>query len=166
MKLMSKTDDQEFSRIINLMQRDDSVDAPADAVRWSKNIFRPRVVEPKKSVIKKVLAVLQMDLSPNRAAFGERSASGAQARQMLFQAGEISLDLRIKKGEKGLDVQGQILGANFENCSIVIFNDDNSYKVRANELSEFKLEEIQSGTYNLTLQNDEKEIVVENLELN
>lgn len=153
MKLMSdKTDEQKINRIIYLMQNDQSVDAPADATRWSRNVFKTRAVESKKSAVEKILAVLQVNLSPNRAAFGERSAAGSQARQMLFQAGEINIDLRIKEVEKGLTIHGQILGANFENCSVKIFNDEISLEVFANELNEFKLPEIPIGIYNLTWQ--------------
>ena len=148
------------------MQADKSFDAPTDAVRWSKNIFRTRTIEPKKSIVERVLAVLQMDLSPNRAAFGERSASASQARQMLFQAGDASIDLRIKPNEKGLNVQGQILGADFADCLVRIFNNTDSFENRANELSEFNFAEVPSGTYNLSLRSGSKEIVIENLELN
>jgi hypothetical protein len=161
MKLMSKTDHREINRIINLMQRDESTDAPADAIRWSKNIFRTRAVEPKTPIVQKVLAVLQMDLSPNRAAFGERSASASQARQMLFQAGENALDVRIAQTEKGFDLHGQILGENFANSIIKL----GEFETRANELGEFKLKEIPEGVYNLSAKINEKEIVVENLQL-
>ncbi len=159
--VMSKNNEQEINRIIYLMQRDKSVDAPTDAIRWAKNIFLTRAVEPKKSVLEKVLAVLQMDLSPNRAAFGERSASASQARQMLFQAGENALDIRIAKTEKGFNLHGQILGAGFANCPVKL----GEFEATANELGEFKLAKIPSGIYNLSVQKGEKEIVVEDLEL-
>lgn len=166
MSLMSKTDDQTMNRIIHLMQADKSFDAPTDAIRWSKNIFLTRAVEPKKSIVEKILAVLQMDLSPNRAAFGERSASTGQARQMLFQAGDASIDLRIKQDENGLTVRGQILGEGFANCAVRIFNENDSFETQTNELSEFEFAEIPSETYSLNLQGNEKEVVVENLNLN
>ncbi len=161
MNLMSKNNDQATNEIIRLMQTDKSVDAPADAIHWSKNIFRARAAEPKKSVLEKVLAVLQMDLSPNRAAFGERSASASQARQMLFQAGENALDIRIAKTEKAFDLHGQILGEGFANCTVKL----GEFETTANELGEFKLAKIPSGIYNLSVQKDEKEIVIEDLEL-
>ncbi len=144
------------------MQTDRSEDAPQDSVKWAKNIFRARAVEPKKSFAQKVLAVLQMDLSPNKAAFGERSASATQVRQMLFGAGENSVDLRITKNEKGLlNVQGQILGADFANCTVRL----GDFQVEANELSEFGFTGIPAGSYDLTFQTGETEIVIENLML-
>ena len=161
MNLMSKNNDQTIAEIIRLMQTDKSIDAPTNAIRWSKNIFRARVVEPKKSVLEKVLAVLQMDLSPNKAAFGERSASSGQARQMLFQAGETSIDLRIKQEENGFSLHGQILGKGFADSTIKL----GDFETKANELAEFKLANIQGGIYNLSVQSGEKEIVVQDLEL-
>jgi hypothetical protein len=47
-----------------------------------------------------------------------------------------------------------------------IFNENDSLETRANELSEFSFSEVPGGTYSLNLQSGEKEIVVENLELN
>ena len=165
MRLMSKTNDEEINRIIHLMQQDKSFDAPTDAIQWSKNLFRARAVEPKQSVVERVLAVLQMDLSPNRAAFGERSASASQARQMLFQAGDNSLDLRIKSEKKGLSIRGQILGAGFAGCVVEIYNETDSFEARANELSEFKFAEIPNGKYDVRLRSGAREIRIENLEL-
>lgn len=143
------------------METDNSVDAPQDAVKWAKNIFRTRAIEPRKSLVQKVLAVLQMDLSPNKAVFGERSASSAQARQMLFSAGDISIDLRIAKGEKGFNLRGQILGEGFANCIVKL----GDFETESNDLCEFSFTEIPNGNYDLTLQSDEKEIVIENLEI-
>ena len=158
---MSNSDDN-IKRIINLMQTDNSVDAPADAIKWSKNIFRSRVGEPKKSIVEKVLAVLQMDLSPNKAVFGERSASTSQARQMLFEAGENSIDLRIYEGENNFTIKGQILGEGFENAIVKI----DEGEVIANDLSEFTLENITEGKHDLTLKTETKEIVLKGIELN
>ena len=163
---MSKTSDQELNRIIYLMQSDKSFDAPTDPVRWSKNLFRARAVEPKKSVVERVLAVLQIDLSPNRAAFGERSASASQARQMLFAAGDNSLDLRIKAEKKGFGVRGQILGAGFANCAVEIFNENDSFEAVANELSEFSFAKIPNGKYKVRLESGDKEITIESFDLN
>jgi hypothetical protein len=167
MNLMSRnnTDENAINEIIRLMQTDKSTDAPQDAIRWSKNIFRARAAEPKKSFAQKVLAVLQMDLSPDKAVFGERSASTLQVRQMLFQAGENSLDLRIKKDENGLSLRGQILGEGFENAIVKLFNNENSFEVRTSELSEFEFTKIPTGKYDIHLQKEEREIIVEGLEL-
>lgn len=153
--------ERQIEKIINLMQTDDSADAPTDAVRWSKNLFLSRRVAPQKSFLQKVLAVLQMDLSPNKAAFGERSASASQARQMFFQAGENALDIRIAESENGFSLHGQILGEGFADASVRI----GEFETKTNENSEFKLVGISSGIYDIYLQSGETEIIVENLEI-
>ena len=158
MNLMSE---RQIEKIINLMQTDDSADAPPDAIRWAKNIFAARAVAPQKSIVQRILAVLQMDLSPNKAAFGERSASATQARQMFFQAGENALDIRIATTADGFDLHGQILGAGFANASVKI----GEFEATANEMSEFKLTAIPAGKYDVQLQSGEKMIVIEILEL-
>ena len=158
---MTNENENLINKIVSLMETDSSVDAPTDAIKWAKNIFRTRAVEPKKSLVQKVLAVLQIDLSPNKAAFGERSASGAQARQMLFQAGDNSIDLRIAETEKGFNLRGQILGEGFANCTIKF----GEFETVSNQLSEFSFTEIPNGKYNLTLQTNETEIVIEDLEI-
>jgi hypothetical protein len=164
MNLMSENEDQTIEKIINLMQRDDSVDAPADSIKWAKNLFRARVLEPKKSFTQKVLAVLQLDISPNTAVIGERSASSA-VRQMLFEAGEHGIDLRISKTKKTFNLHGQILGGGFANCAIKLTSEKALFETRANDLSEFNFTEVSGGKYDLVLQSGENEIVIEGIDL-
>jgi hypothetical protein len=159
--MSNNSNDELINRIIHLMQTDNSADAPADSVKWAKNIFRTRAAEPKKSLVQKILAVLQMDLSGAQAAFGERSATLSQTRQMLFQAGDNGIDLRITEDENGFHVQGQILGEGFDNCTVLL--DD--FQATANELSEFKFTEIPAGEYDLVLRTTEREIEIAGLEL-
>jgi hypothetical protein len=156
-----------INKIASLMQADDSTDAPADAVLWSKNLFRTRAaaVEPKKSVVERILAVLQVDLAPNKAVFGERSASSQQARQMLFDAGGFQIDLRIARINKGFKVNGQVLGAHADGAEVKIFNAEKSFTVKSNELSEFVFEKISKGKYTLSLNFQDKEIIIENIEI-
>jgi hypothetical protein len=158
---MNNETDEIIERIVRLMQTDDAQDAPADSVKWAKNLFRARRAEPKKSLAQKVFAVLRVDLSGATPAFGERSASAANARQMLFQAGENAVDLRIAESENGFDLTGQILGAGFASCAVRL----GDFETVANDLSEFKFSGIAAGTYRLALQTAEKEIVVEQLSL-
>ena len=159
-KLMSKTDDQIISKIIRLMGTDTSVDAPQGAISWSKNIFLNRATKPQTSFAQRVLAILQMDLSPNKAAFGERSASASKARQMLFQAGDASIDLRVKQEDNSFSLHGQILGEDFTGGTIKL----GDLETQINEPGEFKFAKILSGKYDLILQKGEKEIVIEGLQ--
>ncbi len=153
-----------LNKITQLMQADDSTDAPADSILWSKNLFRARAVA-KQSLVQKVLAVLQIDLMPNRAVFGERSASAAAVRQMLFSAGEYKIDLRIAKVNKGFKVSGQILGDDFSGAPVMLFNDGKNFTVKSNELGEFAFEKISKDKYTLSLIFKSTEIVIENIEI-
>lgn len=147
------------------MQADNSVDAPADSLRYAKNLFRIRAAEPKTSVFTRIAAVLRADLAPGRAAFGERSASAGQARQMLFESGGHAVDLRIAKTKKGFEIRGQILGGSFENAVVELIGENISASTAANELSEFKLSAIPAGDYGLLIRSDNKEISIEKITL-
>lgn len=149
-----------IENIIFLMQADKSVDAPQDAIQWSKNIFRTRAAKP--NLVEKVLAVLHIDLAPNIVVFGERSASANRARQMLFEAGENSIDLRITETENGLSIHGQILGDGFENSAATL----GDFEVKTNELSEFKFADVAKGSYSLKLKGKAREIEIDDLNLN
>ena len=165
---INNSEKQVLEEIINLMMKDDSMDAPEDAVKWSKNLLRARAAaaQPKKSLVQKVLAILQIDLAPNKVAFGERSAQGggatAQERQMLFQAGEATaVDLRIRQGEKGFSLRGQLMGENFANCTVRL----GEMETVANEMSEFCFSNVPNGVYTMTFATEKTEIEIENLEI-
>lgn len=155
---MSNSHEDNLKKIIHLMQTDDSVDAPADAVKWSKDIFRTRTAESKTSISERIFAVLKMDLAPGKAVFGERSGT-AQARQMLFEAGSNAVDLRILGTEDGFEVRGQILGDGFEECTVSL----GDRTVRANSRSEFVIKSVQAGEYPLTLSAEGSEIAIEKI---
>jgi hypothetical protein len=160
--MSNNSNDELINKIIHLMQTDESLDAPADSVKWAKNIFRTRAAEPKKSLVQKIIAVLQMDLSGAQPAFGERSATLSQTRQMLFQAGDNAIDLRISEDENGFQVQGQILGEGFSNCVAML----GDFQAKTSELSEFKFNAIPGGKYDLNLLAADREIEIAGLELN
>lgn len=155
---MSNSREDNLKRIIHLMQTDNSADAPADAVRWSKNIFRTRAKQP--TVVERIKAVLTADLKPGKAVFGERSGT-AQARQMLFGAGERAVDLRISASEEGFEVRGQILGEGFENCSVKL----GDLETVANERAEFILTGVPAGTWDLEINNGEEMIEIEEIQV-
>ena len=133
------------------MRRDDSVDAPADSIRWANNLFRTRAAEPKPSLVKRLAAILQMEIAPNKAAFGERSAGTSQARQMLFRADDHAIDLRIEPGKKGFDLRGQILGDGFANSKVTLSGDTRNFESKATDMSEFRFENVPAGQYELVI---------------
>lgn len=162
---MKNLEDKKIEHIIHRMLTDKSTDAPADALQYAKNLYRTRAAEPKKSIIQRVLAVMQVDLAPNRAAFGERSAAGSQARQMLFEAGENAVDLRVTAVENGFDIRGQILGDGFENGEIEVTGKDIAVNAKINKINGFKFSGLAAGIYDLTIRGRNAEVIVEKIEL-
>lgn len=134
---IKNSNQQNIERIISLMQTDDSVDAPQDAIKWSKNIFRTRAVEPKKSLVEKIVAVLQIDLSKNQTAFGERFSGVKDLKQIFVEAGEYAVDLRIKKAEKGWNLHGQVLGEIAPKSVIRFEGRDSSFEAEIDEFGGF-----------------------------
>lgn len=157
------SEEKKIEKIVELMQRDNSVNAPDDAIKWAKNLYLAR--EPKPSLVRRIVAVLQADLLPNRTVAGERSASATQARQMFFTAGDTGVDLRITGSKKAYEVQGQILGSGFENGSVILHGDAGEYGVRVDQSSMFNLTGIREGTYHLTVRGRNVEVEIENIEL-
>ena len=162
---MNNKNEDLLNKIVYLMQTDKSADASADSIQWTKNLFRTRAIEPKRSLGQKIMAVLQMDLSPNKAVFGERSASASAVRQMLFNAGDHSIDLRIAKANIGFTITGQILGADFAGAEIKLTGSKKSFITQIGELSEFQLENISKDTYTLSLNTQHTEIIIENIKI-
>ena len=147
------------------MRQDDSVDAPADSIRWASNLFRTRAVGSKTSFVKKLAAVLQMDLAPNKPAFGERSTSASAVRQMLYRAGDNAVDIRIEKSKKGFAIRGQILGDGFANAAVRLADDIRSFDSTASETSEFQFNDVPGGAYELTIRGSEVEITLKAIDI-
>lgn len=155
--------DRKIEEIIRLMQRDDSVDAPQDAVKWAKNLCLGRDRRP--SLVRRIVAVLQADLLPNRVLAGERSASTSQSRQMFFTAGDYAVDLRIAGGRKSVGVKGQILGTGLENASVSLMGAEGSFETRADGTAMFDFNNVPAGDYVLTAKHNDVEIVIERVKL-
>lgn len=159
---MKLSEEAKLDRIIGRMRLDDSVDAPLDSIKYAKNLFRTRDVS-KSTLVRRVLAALRVDLTPGSAAFGERSGTAEKARQMLYESGDIAVDLRISPAEKDFEIRGQILGDGFENCAVEIKNTLATGNTTTDELSEFRLIGLPTGQYTLFIRNLETEVVIENI---
>ena len=162
---MKSPQENNFERIITLMMNDRSEDAPADARKYVKNLFRTRAAEPQPSMLRRIIGVLAMDLAPAKAAFGERSAAGAEARQMMFDADENAVDMRVSAAAAGFDIRGQILGSGFENCDAEISGDSVSIRIQIDSNGGFAFTGLKAGTYSLTIKGTASDIVIEKFTL-
>lgn len=155
--------EQNLNHIISRLQTDSAIDAPADVLKYTKDLFRTRAIEPKASVVQRVLAVMKIDLAPNRAAFGERSAAGAQARQMLFDSGDNVIDLRVTASENGFDIRGQFLGDGFEAGAATLSSGDFATSSEIDAAGGFRFENIATGEFSLVIASRTQEIVIEQI---
>lgn len=160
---MKLTEESKLDLIVQRMKSDRSIDAPADSIKYAKNLFRTRVAEPRQTLVRRVLGVLRVDLAPGTAAFGERSATAGKARQMLYESGDIAVDLRIMPDGKEFEIRGQILGLGFEHSDVEIRNDLATGKTRTDKLSEFRLVGLPAGEYSLRIRNSDTEIVIDKI---
>ncbi|MEQ1642821.1 MAG: hypothetical protein ABL959_05195 [Pyrinomonadaceae bacterium] len=163
---MKNSEDQILEHIIRRMQSDVAIDAPADAVRYSKNLFRTRAAQPKESVLRRVLAVMRVDLTPGTAAFGERSGGEGQARQMLFDCGENAVDLRIRKDDEKFSIRGQILGYGFENATVELASAGRTYSAKMDDVNEFRIEDVEAGDYSMIVRGSQDEILIDSVPVN
>jgi hypothetical protein len=157
--------DNFIERIVQLMETDDSADAPAGAVKWAKNVFASRAAQARPTIFETIVATLRINISPERPAFGERSATSSAVRQLLFAAGENSIDLRIAAGRSKSTISGQILGDGFEGAALTLEGTAKTHAAKSGELNEFKFKDVPNGTYRLAVRASGKEIVIEQIEV-
>ena len=159
-----KNEERKLDHIIGRMQADTSVDAPADLIKFAKNAFVQRSVSAAPSMLERIVAVLKLDLAPNRAAFGERSAGGSAARQMLFDAGESAIDLRVTANKDTFDIRGQHIGdLSAEAARLESANDH--FTSQNDELKGFEFKNVPAGNYRLTISFATTEIVIDEITL-
>ena len=158
----------QLGHLAALMRADAAEDAPPALVAGVVRMFRARrarAAEP--GLLRRLVAALTFDSSSLTPAFGVRSGQAAPARQMLFSAGELDVDLRLAPGAEGWTVSGQVLGP----CAggeVELVGDDGSTAARAslNELCEFTLlPPTPDGTYALRLRFDQTEVEIPELSL-
>jgi len=153
-----------LDHILDRISRDNAVDAPEEVIRYAKGLFRTRPREATASVFKRLVASLQAELTPARAAFGERSAGTGQARQLLFEAGDHAIDLRVSTIAGGLSLRGQILGDELEGASVDLTG-PTIQTVPVDESFGFEFAGIHPGEYTLVINTSDTQIVLEDLRL-
>jgi anti-sigma factor RsiW len=151
-------------RTINLMRTDEATDAPRGVLASVMNMFRSRAVESEPSLVRRVLAALNFDSTTLAPVYGVRSGQ-ATARQMLYSAGENDVDVRVQPAGESWVVSGQVLGE----CDggSVELEDGAALVVAAelNELCEFTLPAVPSGSYKLRLRLNDVEVEIPELQL-
>lgn len=161
---MMRNEERKLDHIISRMQADVSVDAPNDLIKFAKNTFVQRSLQPKPTLFERISAVLRMDLAPGRAAFGERSAGGSTARQMLFEAGSSAIDLRVTANGDMFDIRGQHIGDDVAD-TVRLEGADAKLTATNDELKGFEFKGVPAGKYSLIITSVNSEIVIDEIVL-
>ena len=155
----------QIEKIIHLMQKDDSVDAPESAIEWSKNIFRARLAEKPKTLIERIVAVLQSEVARDTPVQGVRSAQTQKARQLLYRAGDVAIDVRVTDLVDRVDIDGQILGEDTEYAAVKLYNEEQAVHTTADDLGSFHFRSVKPGRFSVSLMTGGKELVIEEIDL-
>jgi hypothetical protein len=128
------------------------LDAPEHVIQRAFTLWKPKTAPAQESLLSKMFAVLKFDSSSVLpVAMGVRSI-GSQTRQMLFSAEGRDIDLRIAPRAKGAsrqwDITGQVLGPD-DNGSVSLRGANCEWSANLNDLSEFHIEDIPEGQYQL-----------------
>jgi hypothetical protein len=154
----------QLQQLINTMRADTAIDPPNYVVARALDLFPALVAAAKEpSLVRRVLAALSFDSLELPAAYGVRSGQTA-TRQLLFNAGENDLDLRVTPSGESWVLSGQVLG----DCTggeVELEGASGAASITMNELCEFTLPALPTGSYTLRLRLNEMEVEVPQLEL-
>lgn len=167
----------QIERVTHLMHTDAGEDAPAAALANVLRMFRPhaaaaRAAQDGPSLVRRLLAALTFDSARLAPAHGVRAGAGASARQLLFNAGDVDVDLRLSQGGEGWTVTGQVLGRCEAGgrAELLSLGREGEGQTAAhagmNEQCEFALPAVAAGDYALRLRlGDDLEVEIPELSL-
>lgn len=154
-----------LGKTLNLMRTDSTEDAPPEVIARAVNLFRLRpAAEAPPSIVRRVLAALSFDSGRLAPAYGVRSGASS-ARQLLYSAGENDLDLRVTTKDESWFVSGQVLGQGCAGGEVLLQGTSGDAAAVLNDLCEFALPPVPSGSYTLRVRLKDVEVEVPGLEL-
>lgn len=154
-----------FRRLIDLMQTDESEDAPEHVLNRAFRLLRTQRLSKAEARPRRTLtALLRRDSAQSGFAFGVRGGP-IPTRQLLFEIGNGSeLEVRIEQAHGGWLVAGQILGP-CNRGQVVLEGVAGETTTELNELCEFSLPPHPGPVYKLVLRLEDVEVDVPILEL-
>ena len=153
-------------QLVEVMRTDRTEDAPAYAVAAILRAFDERQIKNQNSqtatIGQKLRAVLRLDSAHLAPSFGFRSAGAANSRQLLFFAGDGTLDLRITPDKAKWLISGQVIGQICDG-KVELKGNDIELETEFDSQCEFALPPIQGGTYRLRLYSESFDVEVPDL---
>ncbi len=153
-------------QLLEVMRTDATEDAPTYAVAAILRAFDERQtknqpIQPD-PISRKIRAILRLDSQNLAPSFGFRSAGAANSRQLLFFAGDGTLDLRITPQKADWIISGQILGQICDG-KVELKSDTVNLETEFDSQCEFALPPIPKGTYRLRLYSESFDVEVPDL---
>ncbi|MGH9932627.1 MAG: hypothetical protein ACREA9_25770 [Pyrinomonadaceae bacterium] len=156
---------QRLGRVLELMRTDTAPDAPRDLLAFARAIFRRPEGSSEPSLLRRIVAALTFDSSMNLTpAFGVRSGQSA-SRQLLYSAEGSDIDLRISSQKDQWIVAGQLLGPGCAGGQVEIEGEGQAATAALNDICEFTLPPLPSGSYMLRLRLRDTQVEIPRLEL-
>ena len=155
---------QTLRQTVALMRSDNTEDAPAELLRYTKNLLRAQGITRKPSLVGRVLALLTFDSLTMAPGFGLRSGAGV-GRQLIYSSDMADIDLRVSPQSGEWEIAGQILGSSHSEGEVNLESDDFSASAKLNDLSEFAFQSVPRGTYKMFVHLPDVEIETPPLEL-
>jgi hypothetical protein len=155
---------QEFQVLISQLQNDSAFEPPAEVVKWGVDLFQP-VMQPQVGGLRRFIASLVFDTFDQPMTAGVRRV-GAPPRQLLFRAGDVDVDVKIKSMEANdrITLVGQVLSSAtkfFDNTPVKLESHGIvRYRTRTNVVGEFSFDEVPKDTYHLSVDLPEGQITL------
>ena len=141
---------QTIRQTTSLMRADAIESAPAELVKYAKNIFRQRVAGREPSTLSRILAALTFDSLTAAPAYGLRSEAGS-GRQLVYSTENVDVDVRVSAENDEWQIEGQLPGSLCDTGEVNIESDTFSATAQLTELCEFSFSSIPAGTYKLAI---------------
>ena len=158
-----------YTRALEVSAGDDSVAPPAWVLKRAQRVLEDAYARP--TVVEKIAqaAILILD-SLRQPSLAQARSATLDSRQLLYQAGEYSIDLRVEpaSGSTAL-VVGQVLKERqlrFESVaglSLQLHAAGNSYSTTTSDLGQFRFDDVTTGSYRLLLKTSDFEVTIDNV---
>jgi anti-sigma factor RsiW len=152
-----------LSRVVELMRADSGEDPPLHVAAQVAALFRTQRAPAPAGLRQRRSAGLHFDSRRIPQPAGLRA--GAQSeRQLLFNAGDIDVDLQIVQAGELWSIAGQVLGSK-PSGQVDLQGAGGAARAALNELGEFRFPPLPAGIYTLTLRLADADIEVAELEV-
>jgi anti-sigma factor RsiW len=152
-----------LGHLLDLFHTDDSESAPSSAIAHIRSLFPAMVTPQAADGWRRMIAVLVFDSARMPLAPSMRSRALVK-RQLMFTAAELGLDIHVASTGSAWTISGQVLGSD-EGGHVALQGQAATFQATLNDLSQFTLPPVASGTYTLIVQLKDTVIEIPTLEI-